>query len=172
MPTTTKRAPAKAAGPASSPLVTAVLLAAAVGYGVWLLVERGRISWPPNELLSSAYTLAGCLAVVGPLVLSRRDAAEGGLGDLLWMTGGLLIWVFDLAALARGEGRALAWLNPLGVRVMGLTVLAVLLAGWRLRGLGRGWSWTNIVGWLLGAFWIGMAAATLWPARVTSLAVR
>src|SRR5205814_152517 len=99
--------PAKplAAKPAAlaPPLVNALLFGAALGCGLWILVTRGRISWPPHELLASAYALAGCLALVGPILLFRRDAAEGGLGDLIWLTGGLLVWVFDLAALARGE---------------------------------------------------------------------
>ena len=67
-----------------------------------LLVMRGRVTWPPHELLASIYTVAGCLALVGPLVLARGESGDGGLGELLWMTGGLLIWVFDGVAAAPG----------------------------------------------------------------------
>ncbi len=76
----TKRVATKPAGPptVSPPLRTVLLLTAAVAYGLWVLVVKGRVSWPPHELLSGAYTLAGCLALVGPALLARRDAGEGG----------------------------------------------------------------------------------------------
>ena len=102
--------------------------------------------------------------MVGPLVL-RGEAGEGGLGELLWMAGGLLVWVFDAAAAVRGQWRTTAWATPLDDERMGLTMLAVLLAGWRCRSGGRNWSWTNVTGWILGLFWVGMAFATLLPAR-------
>src|SRR4051794_10314612 len=115
---------------ASGPVLNALLVVAAVGYGIALLVTRGRLAWPPTQLLASLYTVAGCLALVGPIVLSRVDSGEGGLGELLWMTGGLLVWVFDALAAVRGEWRTNAWATPLGYQTMGLTILAVLLAGW------------------------------------------
>jgi hypothetical protein len=150
----------------SSPqLANALLIGAAVGYGLWTLVGRGRVSWPPHDLLTNAYTLAGCLALVGPIVLARREAAAGGLGELLWMTGGLLVWVFDLAAALRGNFQTVAWTTPLGYQAMGLTMLAVLLAGWRLRSGGRDWSWTNVTGWILGLFWVGMGLLSFWSSR-------
>ena len=161
-----------APSPYASPLVNLALLGAAVGYGLLVLVGRGRVSWPPHELLAGSYTLAGCLALVGPVVLSRRGTAEGGLGELLWMTGGLLIWTFDLAAALRGEVRTLSWATPLGSQTMGLTILAVLLAGWRTRGGARNWSWTNVTGWILGLFWVGLGMASLLPGHLAGLAPR
>ncbi len=134
--------------------------------GCGFLVTKGRVSWPPHELLSGAFTVAGCLALVGPAVLLRRKEGGGGLGELLWLTGGLLVWVFDLAAALRGELRTLSWATPLGAQGMGLTMLAVLLAGWRMRGGTRDWSWTNVTGWVLGVFWVGMAVTTMVPAGV------
>jgi hypothetical protein len=174
MSTTKPRAAAKpASAGVSSPLLNAALIAAAFAYGLWLLVARGRVSWPPNDLLSSSYTVAGCLALVGPLVLGRRGASEGaGLGELLWMTGGLIVWVFDAAAVLRGELRTLAPATPLGAAPMGLTILAVMLAGWRTHGAGHHWSWTNVTGWLLGLFWVGMGLATFLPVRGVGLAAR
>ena len=165
----TPHAPAPSA---SSPLLNVALLSAAVGYGLLVLVGRGRVSWPPRELLAGSYTLAGSFALVGPVVLARRKSAEAGLGDLLWMTGGLLVWIFDLTALLRGEVRTLSWATPLGSQAMGLTILAVLLAGWRIRGGTRNWSWTNVTGWILGLFWVGMGLASLLPARIAGLAPR
>jgi hypothetical protein len=88
------------------------------------------------------------------------------------MTGGLLVWVFDGVALARGEWRTNAWVTPLGYQTMGLTILAVLLAGWRCRIAGRGWSWTNVTGWVLGLFWVGLALSAMWSGRVVGLASR
>jgi hypothetical protein len=169
-----KRAATRAAAPsASTPLFNMLALLVALGYGVWLLVARGRLSWPPHELLASATTIAGALALVGPLVLARREAGEGGLGDLVWLTGGILIWVFNGAGVLQGVARPASWVAPLGARAMGLTILAVLLAGWRLRSAGasgRAWSWTNVTGWVLGLFWVGMALASFLPSRTTGLA--
>jgi hypothetical protein len=171
-----KRVASKSGGAPSTlsttPLLNAVLVGAAVSYGLVILVNRGRVSWPPNQLLGSLFTVSGCLALVGPIVLARGEGNEGGLGELLWMTGGLLVWVFDAVALARGEWRTMAWVTPLGYQTMGLTILAVLLAGWRCRIAGRGWSWTNVTGWVLGLFWVGMAMATMWPARGAGLVMR
>jgi len=49
------------------------------------------------------------------------------------------------------------WATPLHDRAMGLTILAVLLAGWKCGLASWKWSWTNLTGWLLSTFWIGMA---------------
>lgn len=173
-----KRAGARAPSPSpagagfSAPLANALLLGAAISYGLYLLVMRGRVSWPPHDLLASIYTVAGCLALVGPFVLARVDSGERGLGELLWMTGGLLIWVFDAAAALRGHWRAETWATPLGYEAMGMTILAVLIAGWRCQLGSRHWSWTNVTGWLLGAFWVGMACSTLVPVRWLGVAAR
>jgi hypothetical protein len=148
-----------------SPLANALLVGAALSVGVALLVARGRMSWPPHQLLSSIFTVAGCLAMVGPVVMARGEPGDRGLGELLWMTGGLLVWVFDIVALARGNWRTMTWSTPLGAQTMGLTILAVLLAGWRCRLVGRNWTWTNVTGWLLGLYWVTMALVTLLPDR-------
>jgi hypothetical protein len=55
---------------------------------------------------------------------------------------------------------------------MGLTILAVLLAGWRCRLVGRNWSWTNVTGWLLGLYWVGMALVTFLPERSFATTLR
>jgi hypothetical protein len=156
----------------SPPLANALLLVFAIGSGIATLFSRGRLSWPPTQLLASLYTLAGFLAMIGPIVLHRRVASEVALGELLWMTGGLVVWVFDLASLARGEFKTAAWSTPLGYQPMGLTILAVLLTAWRCRVAGASWSWTNVTGWMLGLFWVGMAGYTLLPARVLGVAFR
>lgn len=171
----TKRASTKASSPpapASSPALNAAVLGSAVAYGLYLLVIRGRMSWPPTDLLANAYTVAGCLALVGPIILFRKDPGDGGVGEMLWMTGGVLVWIFNLAALLRREPRAASLATPVAARTMGLTMLAVLLAAWRLRGGSRSWAWTNVTGWVLGLFWVGLALASLWPDSPVRLALR
>jgi hypothetical protein len=158
---------------AATPFFNLMILLLALAYAGWLLVARGRLAWPPTELLSSAVTVAGALALVGPIVLLRGRDGESGLGDLVWITGGILVWVFDAAVLLQGAARPASWVAPLGPRAMGLTILAVILGGWRIRSAGTGgrsWSWTNITGWVLGVFWVGMAIASFLPARTTGLA--
>ncbi len=143
---------------ASNPAIAnAVLIAAAVvGCGA-ALVERGRLTWPPYELLSSLSTLAGCLALVGPLILIRAGQIEGSLGQLMWLTGGLFVWLFDVEAVAQGRWKTVMWATPISERTLGIAMLAVLLAGWKCGLANRNWSWTNVMGWILSAFWIGMA---------------
>src|SRR5271157_6012851 len=73
-------------GAVSSPehaVTNAILLTAALGWGFSLLIQRGRLTWPPLALLSSLSTLAGCLALVGPLILARSGGKEGSLGELV-----------------------------------------------------------------------------------------
>ena len=94
------KAPAAPAAASSAPLGTALWLGSAICYGVGTLVSRGRLEWPPTQLLASLFTVAGCLALVGPILLHRRDSGSLGLGEMIWMAGGLVVWVFDGAAVA------------------------------------------------------------------------
>jgi hypothetical protein len=80
----------------------------------------------------------------------------------MWMTAGVLTWLHDLAAVVRGEIRETNWATPIGAGALGLFVLAVLVTGWRFQaGRTLSWRWTNVAGWLLGLFWIGMGLAAL-----------
>jgi hypothetical protein len=144
-------------GSASRPIVNALLVGAALFWGISLLVRGGRLTWPPYGLLHSLSTLAGCLALVGPLILIRNGEISGSLGELVWLTAGLLVWVSDIEGILGGQWRSMHWANPLHDRAMGLTMLAVLLAGWKCGLANWKWSWTNLTGWLLGTFWIGIA---------------
>lgn len=165
-------APKSSRGRGSFPVANTLLVAVAASYAVYLLVSRGRLNWNLQEFLTASYTLSGCLALVGPLVLLRPGMGAGsGLGDLTWLTGGLLIWIFNVANLVQGEGPRQAWITPLGATTMGLTILAVMIAGWKSRGAGT-LSWTNLTGWVLGLFWVGLSFYTLWPAGVIGVAVR
>ena len=80
---------------------------------------------------------------------------------MIWLTGGLLLWLVDLAGVFQGQVRTLNWTTPLGDRTMGLVILAVLLAGWKCGLAGRDWSWTNVTGWALGLFWVARPARSL-----------
>jgi hypothetical protein len=148
--------PRAAASPGSA-IINALLVAAALAWGLTLLVQRGRMTWPPYSLLSNLATLAGCLALVGPIILFRSDGVQGSLGELAWLTAGLLIWAFDIAAALQGQWKSIPWATPLSDRTLGLTVLAVLVAGWKCGLAQRDWSWTNVAGCMLSAFWVGMA---------------
>ena len=100
-----KRASGSASGAVSTDhaITNALLLLAAIGWGLSLLIQKGRLSWPPVALLSSLSTLSGCLALVGPLILARSAGSDGNLGELVWLTGGLLVWLFDLRRRSRGS---------------------------------------------------------------------
>jgi hypothetical protein len=76
-----------------------------------------------------------------------------------------------VANLLQSNGRPQAWVTPLGATTMGLTMLAVMLAGWKSRGKGS-LNWTNLTGWLLGLFWVGLSLYTLWPHEAIGVAVR
>lgn len=146
-------------GSSSHPVVTTILLLGALAWAFGLLFHKGMLEWPPVRLLSGLATIAGCLALVGPVILSRSGKVGGSLGELIWMTGGLLIWIFNLVGVAAGDLKSIDWATPLGPRTMGLIILAVMLAGLRSGLAGRDWSWTNVTGWALGLFWVGLAAA-------------
>ena len=157
----------------SGPAITnALLIGASILWGISLLVQRGRLSWPPYALLSSLATLAGCIALVGPLILYRSSSSEGSLGELGWLTAGILLWLFDGVSVMQGQWKTVHWATPISDRTLGLTILAVLIAGWKCGLNRRNWSWTNVTGWLLSTFWIGMALCSwfLSPSVRSSLA--
>lgn len=160
-----------ATGSSAQPMWNAAIMGVAIVAAFWLLVASNRLSWPPRELLAGATTLAGCLALAGPLVELRRGEQERGVGDLAWLASGFLLWVFNLVAAFHGAPRGWNWTNPVGTRSMGLTMLAIVLAGrFHTRG-GAQWTWTNILGWSLAVFWIGVGLSAtesgrsllIWP---------
>ena len=104
------------------------------------------------------------------MILFRSGELEGSLGELGWLTAGLLVWIFDIVAVLQGQWKTIHWATPLSERTLGLIILAVLLAGWRCGLAQWNWSWTNVAGWMLSAFWVGMAVCS-WllapPARAS-----
>lgn len=162
MSTTSKRGSGAGIGVSAAWLNAAAMLFA-LGMGMWMLVERGQMPWPPSRLLVAVYTVSGCLGLVGPIVLFRREGSDSGVGDWMWLTGGVLMWLYNVTALVRGQVDLARWVTPLTYPTLGLVSLAVLIAGWRLGGGGRVWTWTNVLGWLLGTFWIVMGLWTLAP---------
>ncbi len=154
----TKRTGSASISQGQPAIANALLIASALIAGTFLLVERGKLTWPPYSLLSSLTTIAGCLALVGPIILARSGNISGSLGELGWLTAGLLVWLFNLNALLQGQWRNTSWATPLPDRSMGLFLLAVLLAGWKCGLADRNWNWTNVAGWLLSIFWVTTAA--------------
>ncbi len=155
---------ATAGSAVGSPLVAAGLILAAVVGAFGLLLQAGRLSWPPHELLASAFVVSGCLGLVGPLILFRRGGG-GGVGELVWFACGLTLWLFNLAGALREGFRLQAWATPLSGSTLGLVALAVMIAGWRLSSHGgKGWTWTNVAGWALGWFWVGHGCYSLFAA--------
>jgi hypothetical protein len=146
-----------------------LLVAAALGLGLWILVSRGQVTWPPHRLLVSFSVVAGCVGLVGPLLLARSTATEPGLGTSLWWFGGGLLWLQNLALVLRGDFQLVQCPNPMGAQALGLAVLAALVASWRTHGAGQTSSWPNVVGWMLGVFWIGTGLASFLPAQVPLL---
>ncbi len=158
-----RRAPSQSthsASPSGPAIINAILVGSAILWGVSLLVRHGRVTWPPYALLSSLATVAGCLALVGPIILFRSSEIEGSLGELGWLSAGLLVWLFDLVAVFQGQWKSVHWATPISDRTLGLMVLAVLLAGWKCGLAQRNWSWTNVAGWMLSVFWVAMAVCS------------
>lgn len=167
-----KRPMPRTEGRRPAPLGTAIWLGLATVGGVGSLVSRGRLNWPPTELLADLATVGGCLALIGPILMHRKGSQEHGIGDLVWLAAGMLVWVFDLAAVARGEARGWNWATPLEAQAMGLSVLAVGLAAWRSGVARPTWAWTNVIGWVLGVFWVASAVSSLWPTRALGITGR
>ncbi len=154
-------APSAAGVGGSSPLYSSLILVGSVVYAVVLLVQKGRMSWPPYQLLASTFTLFGCVGLAGPLILARREPGQAFLGELVWLACGILILVYDLASISRGDWRTSTWPTPLSPQTLGLVALAVLLAGWRCGIAAKSWTWTNMLGLLLALFWVSMGVWTV-----------
>ena len=151
------------AGTSGSPdhaVANAILLAAALGWGLSLALSARKADLAALGALVKPVDpgrLSGAGRAADPGPFRRR---EGSLGELVWLTGGLLLWLLDLVGALQGQARSLNWTTPLGERTMGLVILAVLLAGWKCGLAGRNWSWTNVTGWALGLFWVALAAGS------------
>lgn len=142
------------------PAWNAALVAAAVAVAGYVLVARGRLSWPPRELIATSSTLVGCLTLIGPLILwTRRGDQPGSLGDLVWMACGLSAWAFGLSLWARGDVARLDWIAPAEPRILGAVAIAASVAAWRIGRLRLEWSWTGVVGGCLALFWIATGMA-------------
>lgn len=158
------KAGAAHAGTATPPLVNALLLAGSLAYAIHLLVQAGAMRWPPTELFQAASTVAGCLALVGPLILWRSGiGAQPSLGDLVWLNCGLVVWVCNLISISRGEMPGKSWVAPIEPSLMGSLAIGCALASWKGAGARWVWSWTSVVGSLLGLFWMLGAVASLIP---------
>lgn len=140
---------------APSPLLSAALVCLGVGHGLYLLVDRGAIGWPPSQLMGPASTLAGSVAMVGPIVLWKKvGGSDASVGDLVWMAGGLFLWLLDLSAIAEGRSGRMDWAVPAEPRVLGCFAVAVMVAGWTSGHARWAWTWSGITGSILGGIWV------------------
>ena len=130
--TATKSSSSSAPPPGLSSTRSCSARPSATAWRCWSAGDRCRGRRTSCSRASTRWPAA--LALVGPLVLMRGEVSEASLGELLWMTGGLLVWVFDAAAALRGDWRTTPWATPLGYQTMGMTILAVLLARLALPG--------------------------------------
>jgi hypothetical protein len=76
------------------------------------------------------------------------------------MVGGILVWLHSGLALLAGNFKLAAAPTPLSSQAMATVIGTVMIATWLLNGTGRSWTWTNILGWLLGGFWVGLGVAS------------
>ncbi len=139
----------------SAPLWNAVLVVGAIALAGYVLVVRGALSWPPHELTGSIGIVAGCLTLIGPLVLwGRRGEAGASLGDHAWMTCGVAAWLFALARWSIGGAPSLDWTAPVAPWVIGGVAASTACSGWRIAGLRPAWTWTGVLGASLAVYWV------------------
>lgn len=142
------------------PVMNLVIMLLAFFFFGRLGVSRGWIVWPPSNLAQMLAAFAGWVAIAGPFVLFRSEDASGGmgLGDRVWMTTGVVIWIRFLLQLL--SGRLPAW-NEMAtsVSVTDLSVLAAacIVGGSLTRPRQMHWTWTNIMGWTIALAWLASA---------------
>jgi len=89
----------------SRPAVNFLILSVALLLFLRVSVRQGWISWPPSNLAAILTALAGWVAIAGPLVLFRHEEQTGamGLGDRVWITTGIVIWLRFLQGVSTGR---------------------------------------------------------------------
>jgi hypothetical protein len=153
----------------SKPMANLVILAISLFLFGRLGVSRGWISWPPSHLSAILAAFAGWIALTGPFVLFRYEEQSGGmgLGDRVWITCGLFLWMrhgLDLAVGRIPSFESLA--TAVSSRDMAILAMACLVGGILSRPKQTHWTWTNLMGWALTISWIASAAlptGTMWP---------
>lgn len=153
----------------SRPFLNLLILSGAVILFVKVGIRQGWIQWPPANLGSILASLAGWIALAGPLILFRHEEQTGGMGigDRVWVTTGFLLWLKIAIQLFTGRFPSIeAVATIVGPTDMALISMACLAGGLIGRPKSSHWTWTNLVGWGLSLCWL---SAVFLPAD-TSLA--
>jgi hypothetical protein len=141
----------------SRPAINFLIITAALLLFLRVSVRQGWVNWPPSNLSAILSALAGWVAIVGPLVLFRHEEQTGamGLGDRVWITTGIVIWLRFLQGVATGRIPGFDSITSLvKPSDMAIITLACLIGGMISRPKRVYWTWTNLVGWGLGLCWL------------------
>ena len=108
---------ASASSGSGSAVTNALLVAAATAWGLNMLVQRGRLTWPPYALLNSLATIAGCLALawMGQFAHQLKHSCDWRITAL---ARSLLAFVFAVG-MARASGAMLVLWKPGALWVRG-----------------------------------------------------
>ncbi|MCY2936089.1 MAG: hypothetical protein WCJ40_20140 [Planctomycetota bacterium] len=154
----------------SKPMANLVILGISILLFGRLGISRGWISWPPSHLSAILAAFAGWIALTGPFVLFRYEEQSGGmgLGDRVWITSGLFLWIRHGLELSAGRIPSFESLaTAVASKEMAIIAMACLVGGMLTRPKQTHWTWTNLMGWALTLSWITSAAmpsgSSLWP---------
>jgi len=156
------------------PVANLAIMSLAIFFFGRLGITRGWIEWPPSNLGMMLAAFSGWVALAGPFVLFRYEENSGGmgLGDRVWMTSGMLIWL--RFALELVSGRVPSW-NGIATSVSPteLSVLAAasVLGGMLAKPKQTHWTWTNLMGWGIAMAWL-ISAALVQNSRLMTLVLR
>lgn len=161
----------------SKPVLNLMILTGAGILFVRVGIRQGWIDWPPTQLGKILATLAGWIALAGPLVLFRHEEQAGsmGVGDRVWITTGLLLWLKLSLQIGTGNLPSVEAVTTLiDSRDMALVSAACLIGGMMGKPKNSHWTWTNLVGWGMSVCWM---TSVLLPAdsnfgRILALVMR
>lgn len=163
-------------GSQSKPIANLVILSISLVAFLRLAIARHWIDWPPSQIGPILSALAGWIALTGPWILYRHEENAGGMGvgDRVWMTSGLALWIALAANVARGRIPNLqSAVTTLGAQELALLAGATLAGGLLARPAATRWTWTNLMGWFLALAWISASAlptgTSLWPVLALGL---
>lgn len=141
----------------TKPVVNLLILSGAIILFVRVGIRQGWIDWPPTRLGAILAALAGWIALAGPLVLFRHEEQTGsmGVGDRVWVTTGLLLWLKIFLQVSSGNLPTVeSFATVIDSRDMALLSMACLFGGLLGRPKNAHWTWTNLVGWGLSLCWV------------------
>lgn len=154
----------------SKPIANLVILTLSLGAFLKLAIARHWIDWPPSQIGPILSAFAGWIALTGPWILYRHEENAGGMGvgDRVWMTCGLALWIALVLNLVQGRVPSLqSAVTAIGANELALLAGATLAGGLLARPSATRWTWTNLTGWFLALAWLAASALpsgnALWP---------